>query len=188
MPTNFCNINSLPPWRREQALRFKFEQGRWECTASYLLLCDMLRNHYGIATQPHFVIGEHGKPTLQEFPHIHFNISHCKKAVAVALSDMPVGIDVECTGRMSDSLARHVLCDEEYAAMMSAANPDLEFTRLWTRKEALVKLTGEGINDDLKNLLYIYNNVEIETTTYPGFVVSIAGGGTLRVRVLEREA
>lgn len=186
MSSNFCNINSLPDWRREQALRFKFEQGQWECAASYLLLCDMLRDNYGVDIQPHFCIGKHGKPTLQEFPHIHFNMSHCKKAVAVAVSDCPVGIDVECTGRMNDSLARHVLSDDEYARVMASANPDLEFTRLWTRKEALVKLTGDGITDDLKNLLYIYNNVEIETTTYDGFVLSVAGSTVRDVRLLER--
>lgn len=186
MLSNFCDIDKLPDWRREQALRFKHEHGQWECAASYLLLCELLRDTYGIDTQPHFVIGDHGKPALQEYPHIHFNISHCKKAVAVAVSDEPVGIDVECTGRMKDSLARHVLCDEEYAFVMAAADPDLEFTSLWTRKEALVKLTGEGLNDDLKNLLYNYNNVEIETTHHDGFVLSVAGSHVRAVRLLER--
>ena len=34
-----------------------------------------------------------------------------------------------------------------------AANPELEFVRLWTMKESLLKLTGEGINDYMKNVL-----------------------------------
>ena len=43
-------IASLPSWRREKALRFKHRQGRLECAFSYLLLCQALRETYGIST------------------------------------------------------------------------------------------------------------------------------------------
>ena len=43
--------------------------------------------------------------------------------------------------------------DEEIAQILASARPDLAFTRLWTQKEALVKCTGEGIGNDLKNVL-----------------------------------
>ena len=179
-------IASLPACRKEKALRFKHRQGRIECTFSYLLLCQALREVYGITEQPSFLIGEHGKPELA-FPSnlksqisnlkpICFNLSHCKQALAVALSTSPVGIDVESVGRYSESLARHVLNDSEFAAVTQSPNPQIPFTRLWTQKEAVVKLTGRGIDDDLPNLLLKYNNVSLHTEEHlaQGYILSVA--------------
>ena len=178
-------LNKLPDWRRAEALKYKHLQGQKECAFSYLLLCDGLCQEYGITLQPHFLIGEHGKPTLQEFPHIHFSLSHCKTGIAVAISDAPVGIDIERIGRMNDSLAHHVLNDAEYAQVMIADNPELEFTKFWTMKEAVAKFTGLGITDNLKQLLSIYNNVEIITQPHPerGYVLCIATTKKLNQKV-----
>jgi len=186
-------LASLPEWRREKALRFKHQQGRIECAFSYLLLCQALREVYDITEQPSFLIGEHGKPELKfndnlnpnpndyfalnsKLSTLNFNISHCKSALAVALSASPVGIDVESVGRYSESLARHVLNDSEFAEVSQSPNPQIPFTRLWTQKEALVKLTGRGIDDDLPNLLYKYNNVSLHTEEHlaQGYILSVA--------------
>lgn len=186
-------IASLPDWRREKALRFKHEQGRKECTFAYLLLCQALQETYGITEHPSFLIGEHGKPELvfnlnlnpndnlnpnlnSNLKPIHFNISHCKQAIACALSERPVGVDVESIGRYSESLARHVLSPEEFAFVSSAPDPQIPFTRLWTQKEAIVKLTGRGIDDDLPNLLFKYNNVYLHTEEHldKGYILSVA--------------
>lgn len=148
-------IASLPQWRREVAMKYRFEQGKRECCLSYLLLCDMLKNSFDITQQPQFIIGEHGKPTLDiGNGQIYFNISHCKRAIACIISDTEeVGIDIECTGRYTTALADYCMNDEERRAITQDNEPDIMFTKLWTRKEALLKLTGEGITDDLKNVL-----------------------------------
>lgn len=148
-------IASLPEWRREAALKHRFEQGQRECCLSYLLLCDMLHEHFGITEQPRFIIGEHGKPTLDICGrNIRFNLSHCKRAVACIVSDTEeVGIDVECTGRYTAALADYCMSDAERGAIARSECADTEFTTLWTMKEALLKLTGEGITDDLKTVL-----------------------------------
>ena len=180
-------IASLPDWRREKALRFKHEQGRKECAFAYLLLCQALREHYGITEKPSFIMGEHGKPeldfnvnpnsklsTLNSKP--YFNLSHCKNAVACVVSDQEIGVDVESVGRYNESLARHVLSVEEFEAVSSSANPQIPFTRLWTQKEAIVKLTGRGIDDDLPNLLFKYNNVSLHTEEHldKGYILTVA--------------
>ena len=194
-------LASLPDWRREKALRFKHEQGRKECAFAYLLLCQALQETYGITQQPTFLIGEHGKPELSFTspltslpsslsPHtsnhncqlstvncqLYFTLSHCKQAIACVLSERPVGVDVESIGRYSESLARHVLSPEEFALVSSAPDPQIPFTRLWTQKEAVVKLTGRGIDDDLPNLLFKYNNVSLHTEEHldKGYILSVA--------------
>lgn len=169
-------IDTLPSWRREKALRFKHLQGRKECTYAYLLLCQALRDIYGITEQPAFSIGAHGKPRLVSSSAIHFNLSHCRQAVACVVASCEVGIDIESIGRYKEPLARRVLNDQELAAVQQAADPQLAFTRYWTQKEAIVKLTGRGIDDDLRNLLLIYNNVSLHTEEYPdkGYVLTVA--------------
>ena len=170
-------IAALPEWRREKTLRFKHEQGRKECAFSYLLLCQALREVYGITEQPQFSIGEHGKPSLVlETSGIHFNLSHCKSAIACVVAPFAVGVDIERIGRYDEALARHVLNDQEFAAVQQASDPQLAFTRYWTRKEAVVKLTGRGIDDDLKNLLLKYKDVALRTEEYPdkGYVLTVA--------------
>lgn len=148
-------IASLPQWRKEAALKHRLEQGQRECSLSYLLLCDMLKQSFGITQQPGFVIGEHGKPTLDIRGHsIAFNFSHCKKAIACIVSDTDeVGIDIECTGRYTPALADYCMSEAEISRIADAECADTEFTSLWTMKEALLKLTGEGITDNLKTVL-----------------------------------
>ena len=176
-------IVSLPEWRREKTLRFRYEQGRKECAFAYLLLCQALKEVYGITEQPSFSIGEHGKPELLFHSQcsmlnsqLFFNLSHCKHAIACVVSDHPVGIDVESIGRYNESLARHVLNDQEFALVQQASDPQLAFIRYWTQKEAIVKLTGRGIDDDLKNLLLKYKEVVLHTEEHPerGYVLTVA--------------
>ena len=169
-------LRRLPDWRRSQALRFKHTLGQAECAFSYLLLCELLQREYGIDGQPHFVVGPHGKPALLEYPHVHFNMSHCKAGIVVAVSDHPVGVDIEQVGRGNDALARYAFNEDEYARFVGSDAPSIEFTRLWTQKEAVAKLTGRGIDDNVKQILSSCNNVEIKTwvNKEKGYAVSIA--------------
>jgi 4'-phosphopantetheinyl transferase len=43
--------------------------------------------------------------------------------------------------------------EEEVNQIHESARPDVEFIRLWTMKESLLKLSGEGIRNNLKNVL-----------------------------------
>ena len=139
--------------RREQALQFKFEHGQRTCVLAYLLLKRALREQYGIDENPLFEYGEHGKPSIVGHPEIHFNVSHCREAVACAVSDHPVGIDVESIQRFNESLVRFTMNDQEVAQTLSAAQPGIVFTRFWTMKEAAMKLLGTGISNDMKTVL-----------------------------------
>ena len=143
----------LSEQRREQCLKFKHEQGRKTCAAAYLLLCEGLRQEYGITEPPVFEYGEHGKPSIVGHPDIFFNMSHCKEAAICVLSDKPVGVDIESMRRYRESLARYTMNDEEMAQILQAERPDMEFTRLWTLKEAVLKRSGEGIRNDMKHVL-----------------------------------
>ena len=146
-------LNELSAQRREQALKFKHELGQRTCVAAYLLLCEGLQQEYGITEKPVFEYGKHGKPFMVEHPEIHFNLSHCREAAICMISDKPVGIDVESIREFKQTLVDYTMNEEEVRQIQSAERPDMEFIKLWTQKEAVLKLSGEGISRDMKSVL-----------------------------------
>lgn len=132
--------------RREKVLKMRFPLGRTQSLYAYVLLQRLLREVYGITEPPVFRELENGKPVMVGHEEIHFNMSHCKTAVACAVSDHPVGIDVETVPeKYNPSLAQYVFSDEEVAEIEQSSNPCLAFARYWTMKEATVKQSGRGI-------------------------------------------
>lgn len=171
-------INSLPEWRREQALRYKQLQGRKECAIGYVELLRGLRERFNINEMPAFAYKEHGKPYLKEHPDIHFSISHCKEAVGCFVSNRPCGLDIERIRTAKPDLVRHTMSPEEAESIFSNAFPDVAFTRIWTQKEAVLKLKGTGLVDDLHSVLKPdkLQGIELQTieNPYMGYVYTIA--------------
>ena len=171
-------IDSLPGWRREAALRFKFLQGKKECAVGYIELLRGLRLCFGIEDMPTFVYNEHGKPSLKEYPDKHFSISHCKEAVGCIISECPCGLDIERIRKAKDSLVRYTMSPEEVELIFADSCPDIAFTRLWTQKEAVLKLLGTGITNDLHHVLNPERLHDIRLQSienpYRGYVYTIA--------------
>ncbi len=163
-------LEEISEQRREQALKFKFEQGQRLCVLAYQLLKQGLHEEYGITENPVFEYNEHGKPSIVGHPEICFNLSHCKEAAACVICDHPVGIDVESIREYKDGLAHYAMNDEEVRQIEASDNPAAAFIRLWTMKEATLKLVGTGISDDLKTAIdtsiYKYTTVERQRYIY----------------------
>ncbi len=93
----------------------------------------------------------YGKVTADENGKLHvkgveFNLSHSGHYVAFAVSDSPVGIDIESVGRNMD-IARRVMTEEEYEDYIDKVEEkDREdvFIRMWTAKESYMKALGLG--------------------------------------------
>lgn len=166
-------IRLLPAWRRDIVLRYTHELGRRQGLLAYQLLCQGLRKDFGIEGFPRFAYGEHGKPYLADYPALHFNLSHCKTAVACAISTNPVGVDIETFRPVRESVVRYAMSEAEAQRILQAARPERAFTILWTQKEALVKLTGEGLNRELPALLES-NTHRLSTLVMPQYVCTLA--------------
>lgn len=168
-------ITTLPDWRREAAMRYKFLAGKRECALGYDILRQLLSKHYHVNDVPQFTYNSHGKPSLAEHPDIHFSISHCKEAVGCITDCVPCGLDIERIRPFNESLARYTMNEQEFHDILSHAQPDVYFTALWTRKEALLKLRGTGIDDNLKETLAPEKTkgIELETHILPTYVYSI---------------
>lgn len=168
----------LPDWRREAAERYRFFSGRVQSTKAYLLLRQALFEEYGIRDDSGFAYGEHGKPYLADHPDIHFNLSHCKDAVMCVVDDRPVGCDIESIERKPDlALLKRTMSPAEQEKVFASSAPKIEFMKLWTAKEAVLKQRGTGLTDDLADLLAGASDdgLIIETTPVPekGYVCSV---------------
>ena len=163
-------LKEISEQRREQAQKFKHEQGQRLCVLAYLLLKQALREGYGITENPVFEYNEHGKPSIVGHPEIYFNLSHCKEAAICVVSDQPVGVDVEGIREYKESLVNYTMNDEEIAQIKTAENPAAAFIRLWTMKEATTKLIGTGISNDMKTVIdptkYKYTTVDRQRYIY----------------------
>ena len=142
--------------RREQALRYKHTFGQYCCLQSYKMLCELLAewsrvHQLPINQQPIFLYNDYGAPYIEGGP--HFSISHCKRGIAVAVSENPIGIDIEAIRTFSPDLMRKTMNEDEQLRITSSAIPEVEFIRFWTQKEALLKLQGTGIISDLHYVL-----------------------------------
>ena len=152
--------------RRQQALAYKHLFGQFCCLKSYELLVQLLAST-GYQTPdtgfPTFLYNEHGAPRLEQGP--CFSISHCKHAIAVAISEKPVGIDIEHIRTAKPELVARTMNEQEQNVICSAPSPDVAFTRLWTQKEAVLKMQGTGILsiDGMKNTLVAIEHVDLQT-------------------------
>ncbi|MBQ7697842.1 MAG: 4'-phosphopantetheinyl transferase superfamily protein [Paludibacteraceae bacterium] len=166
------------PQRLEQAMRFKHMRGQWNCLKSYELLCRLLQTEQPLA----FRYNDYGKPYLTQdtlnclrSPYRFFSISHCKEAIAVAVSDQEIGIDIESRNRrISPSLIQSEMNVAEQDYINRHPNPATAFIELWTKKEAVLKQRGTGIIDHLQNVLT--GNEPVQTHIYDTYILSICNG------------
>ena len=168
----------LPSWRRERVLAYKQESRQMESALAYIELSRALALRGLQDIKPCFEYNEHGKPFLPLYPNLHFSISHCSQAVGCVLSEMPCGLDIERVRRASPSLISKTMNRNEEHQIYSSSHPDVEFIRLWTRKEAVFKLLGTGITDDMQDILLRAEalHIHIISTVNParGYVLSTA--------------
>lgn len=169
----------VPKAQQEEALRYKFTFGQYATLKSHLMLRELLAENgfIGYDAPLVFQTNEHGKPYLPDYPDVHFNISHCPKAIAVAVDSKPIGVDVERFVSFSDSLLHYCMNDREVREIQQAEFPDRIFARYWTMKEALFKQLGTGITHDLRDILDPpHPDVRIETELFDekGYAFSLA--------------
>lgn len=89
---------------------------------------------------------DNGAPYIADHPELNISISHCREAVAVAVSDEgAVGIDIEGRRRINKSLILRVCTADEANEINASDDPEMLFLKYWTRKEAVLKCRRTGI-------------------------------------------
>jgi 4'-phosphopantetheinyl transferase len=158
---NAMGIHPARHWAEAQALLTPLELGRadrlrdFRDRQTYVYAHALLRLLLGHASggepvRADFAAVGYGKPRL-DFPGqpVHFSLSYRRGLVALAVGDAPLGIDIEVIRPGIDMLGigRRFFTEEE-SAVLEAPQADVaaRFFGLWTRKEALIKAAGVGID------------------------------------------
>ena len=128
---------------RDAEARLAFEQ------AHSLKRRLLSRRHPGVEPGAwRFGCDARGKPSLAgaSVPGLHFNLSHARRAVAVAFASCPVGVDTERHRPCNrDRIAAGLFHARERRWIEGCVDREVAFFRLWTLKEALVKASGRGL-------------------------------------------
>jgi 4'-phosphopantetheinyl transferase len=136
--------------QRARQLRAPLVRDAYACVHAALRL--LLAHELRLPAPPAFEFerGALGKPFMAGQPRVHFSLSYRAGAAAIALASEPVGVDVE---RMADGIdidgigGRFFTPGEQaFLADAPAAERRTRFFALWTRKEALLKAVGAGID------------------------------------------
>lgn len=146
---------AVSPARRERILSIKPLRERCLSLGGALLLQNALKTLE--IRDPVFACGDHGKPYLPDFPEVHFNVSHAGEYALCALSDAPVGCDVERIRPLSPHLPERVLSPEELASLTAqpeGTERETLFFRFWTLKESYLKAVGCGITVELASVSF----------------------------------
>ena len=145
VPADFIPVPLYPPERAEEIMSPRNMALRRERCAVWMLLGLALRRSFGLAMeQLRFEKLPEGKWVCDR---AYFSLSHDRSAVAVAVSDAPVGVDLErdtaFRERFPDPdvlsrLERRSCTPAELAALRGTE----DFLALWTKKESIFKCVG----------------------------------------------
>ena len=85
-----------------------------------------------------------GKPYIDALG-VDFSLSHSGTKVMCAISDKPVGADIQILGPCRDAVVRRKLSQSEQYYVLNSDDRASAFTLIWALKESWLKMTGQGI-------------------------------------------
>lgn len=139
----------LAPDEAARAARFVRPEGRAAYRTGRGRLREILASYTGDAPAAlRFAQNAWGRPELPAGP--AFNLSHAAGWAALAVSPTPValGIDIEGQRNIEPAVAERFFSTAERQELDRLRGPEWAagFFRCWTRKEALIKGSGEGLS------------------------------------------
>lgn len=104
--------------------------------------------------------GKMGKPSLTEYPEVHYNLSHADGIAACIVSGRECGIDCERVRAFRPRVVKRAFSESEKQLLEEAPQEekDLLFFRLWTLKEAYVKAIGLGLSFPLSDVGFSFSD------------------------------
>ena len=194
---------SLSPSEKARADRFHFDRDRSRFVVSHGALRELLGGYLRIPpASVRIGFDEKRKPCLETGAdlaspvRVHFNASHSEALAVFAFSrELELGVDIEYVRDMDYQAILERQFTESEKAHLRALSTDagrLAFFRIWTRKEAYLKATGDGLRTALDSFTVPFEpdtgrciplimNKLSEATMYP-FVPAPDYEGALVVR------
>ncbi len=138
--------------RQEKISRLKSEKDK------IISLCTELFIRHEISQQLNipfseivFGYGGHGKPYILNDRDYCFSVSHSDNCIAFSGGNFPIGIDVEQISRGNIKIAKRFFTVNECNFIKTSKEPSEAFCKIWTSKEAYVKMLGVGLSKSLRS-------------------------------------
>ena len=111
--------------------------------------------------------GSRGKPYFDNAK--EFSLSHSGGSLAIAISSSPVGADIQTILPYDEALAKSICNESELLYVTKSKNPARALTKIWVKKESLIKCKAEGFNQDLKDILKSNPEYVYKTKSYKNY-------------------
>lgn len=144
--------------------------------AGRFLLKNMIKEIYG-REDFSLVFNENGKPLLD---FCFFSISHSEDVAVCAVSDFPVGTDIQYMGGFVKR-KKYMLFTDSESGYVNQHDSENRFHTLWTMKEAYIKAIGGKIADAAKTefvtsdfiIKKTYENYKFKTQKKENYVLTV---------------
>lgn len=150
--------------RKTKISNYIFIMDKLRCLLAEVLLRYILWKHFSIKDDISFTYNEYGKPQLEFFNQIYFNISHSGDWVLCGVADNPIGVDVEKVIDIDINIARRFFTLNEYNYILQQPIEKQKyiFFMFWTLKESFIKAIGKGLNIPLNSFSFQLINDQIK--------------------------
>ena len=172
-------VRTFPEYRRERI----HSAGSPRVKASNYAAGMLLRDILDVRADGDIVFSDKGKPYLADGRR-YFSLSHDGRHVVLAVGDCELGTDAEAEREIKESVKKRVFSDEE---MVYCAGDKKKAVFLWTRLEAVLKLSGEGIGGIKKRSFSLLKDdwIFIRSAEYDGSFISVACGEPFDMEISE---
>lgn len=139
-------LKKMSTERQQKCLRYKFVDDRRRMAFGEELLRKLISEEYVVDESDILITNlPSGKPVAEVKGNAVFvSLTHSGNFVACALSNKPVGIDLEVKRDFNPRVLK-ALCDAEREFVAKSKDEATAFLKIWTAKEAYLKMTGEGL-------------------------------------------
>ena len=185
-------LHALPKSIVDHCLKFHQPEDQKRRFLGYSLLKNYLI-HHGFDQNELSQISYHKnkKPFFTNLPQIHFNLSYSKDLVVCAISDQPIGIDIEKINQdINLDNYKSVFSENMWKKIISSPTPIETFYQYWTQMEAVMKADGLGITGPIQQIVYdktkiTFNNIEREMTRLSiqeGYMAHVVGTNLANIK------
>lgn len=172
-------VTVLDASERKRANQFYFAEHRRHFIVAHAAMRSILGNYFNLPPETFkYAYNLHGKPYLPDTA-FNFNLAHSKHLAAFAIGKgRQLGVDIEYIQDSKMDVAKRFFSEEEYSYLESlplTAQRDA-FYRFWTKKEALAKAVGTGLNFKLNQFVVEdkpYQAIKIHKDSYHLFDLAI---------------
>lgn len=153
----------IPAWRSDKLNKIKAHKSKLHCLGASLLLRKGLEDAgLGINDINNLSIleGENQKPYFVQKPDLYFNLSHSGDMVMLIIGNTENGCDIEEKKKYLPSVAERFYHHDEVTYIKSLQESERinAFYRIWTLKEAFMKITGLGMRLDMHDFIVDISN------------------------------